>query len=424
MKTRHIYKIKPGMILAGNVHNRDGRLLFSKGQVLSEKELKILKMWGVTEAKVKDTEAGVLNETEPASSVAQVSDIDPDIVSELDRHLEDHFQRNDLASEPASTAFTLCRNRLLDQYRQDPDLIKRIRTAHALDNPGSGIPSSITPVKDIRTLFEQHIELPALPTIFSEINDAVHNPSCSGKDIADIVSKDTSLSAKLLKIINSAYYGPKQKIESLAYAAIALGTHQISSLALGISVINYFSGIPNQHVSMKSFWKHSIACAISARTLAGHISGLNPERVFIGGILHDIGRLLLLKYFPDQSSWLMTTSRKKEKALYMTEPLVFGVSHAELGSLVAETWGISDRITELIRDHHGPFDSQDHKETLLIHVSDWLTHAMDIGASGEHRVPALQPGAWNQLGVSTGILDAVIQQIDRQVNETIQFFYE
>lgn len=403
------------MVLAGDVHNRDGRLLFSKGRCLADKDLKILKMWGITEAAVS---------LAPAEENAVHLPVDDSVLKKISDHLSARFNRNDLSHPATATVLTLCTRRLADRYQKDPDTTEKMLRSFPAKETGPPVPETITPVKNLERLFRENIELPALPTIFNEINEAVNNPSCSGKDIADIVSKDTSLSAKLLKIINSAYYGIKQKVESLSYAAVALGTSQISSLALGITVVNYFKGIPNQCISMKMFWEHSISCAIAAKTLSAYVRDANLERVFIGGLLHDIGRLILLKYYPEQSAWLMAVSRKKSRSMVEAEPMVFSLSHAELGGLIVRSWNFSDQIAGLIQNHHGPFTGENVKEVALIHFSDWLVHALEIGSSGEQYVPKLDPAAWDTLGISKNVLEQTIQQIDRQVSETIRFFYE
>ncbi len=403
------------MILAEDVFNRDGRLLFSKDRQLSEKDLKILKMWGVTQAAVHDG---------PAGETLNNGNVDTAVAKELSSYLARRFLRNDKTHPLVKTVFLLCRSRLIQHVTDNPAMLDQIRSPKPRMTPESLITTTITPVKDLNSLFQNTIDLPALPTIFSEISDAVQNPGCSAKDIADIVSKDTSLSAKLLQIVNSAYYGSPNKIESLPYAAVALGTNQIKSLAIGISVINYFKGIPNQCLSMQSFWKHSVACAITARTLGSQIKGIDTERIFLGGLLHDIGRLILLNHFPEASSWMLDYAVAKKQSLYKIEPEVFSLTHAELGSLIARSWHFSDNLTTLIQDHHGPFDATVNKESALIHVADWLIHALEIGSSGQYLVPELSISAWDSLELSRSTLAPAIKQIDRQVNETIQFFYE
>jgi len=282
----------------------------------------------------------------------------------------------------------------------------------------------IRPVKDIHHLLNDRLKLPALPTIFSEINEAIQNPRCSGKDIADIVSKDPSLSATLLKIVNSAYFGFSEKVESLKFAAMALGTRQVGSLALGITVVNYFKGISDKRINMQSFWRHSIACAITAKTLAAHVNEVVSERVFIGGLLHDIGRLVLLTAFPDEYNLVLSKSQVPGLFLYQVEPIHFGYTHARFGGMLAETWNFSDGISQLILHHHDDFTSIPPLEIAVVYFSNWLVSAVGIGFSGENELPSLNMKAWKALMIPKSLLESIIKQVDRQVVETVKFFNE
>ncbi len=400
------------MILAENIINRDGRLLFGKGFKLTEKEIRILKMWGIIEAKIQSV---------PSSGTGEKDGEKATDMAKIEAFLSPRFKHNPLDHPAVSTVYNLCVERYKTDFQEDDPLWD---TAGPVTKTAAPKKKAIKPIKNLKKFFKEGIELPALPTVFSEINDAIKNPRCSGKDIADIVSKDTSLTAKLLKIVNSAAFGMTKKVESLSYVAMALGTKQISSLALGITVINYFKGIPTKYINMQEFWKHSVACAIAARTLATHVEGVNQDRVFIGALLHDIGRLILLKYYPDESTWLLQYCENKKELLYKAEPAVFGLTHAALGGLLAETWHFSDKIADLILQHHGEFTEPPKKEIAVVHFSNCLVHALGIGASGEQSIPKLENKAWEVMDISEGILEQIIKQIDRQIVEAVKFFYE
>jgi HD-like signal output (HDOD) protein len=128
--------------------------------------------------------------------------------------------------------------------------------------------------------------------IFTRIDEAVNNPRSSLADIGRIISEDSSLTARLLKIVNSAFYSFPSKIETISRAVTVVGTQQLRDLALATSVMKLFQGIPPDLISMEAFWKHSIACGVAAR-VRGSKREANIERFFVAGILHDIGRLIL-----------------------------------------------------------------------------------------------------------------------------------
>lgn len=405
METISVFKAIPGMVLGREVVNRDGRHLFDKGRTLSAKEIRILKMWGILEITVEPSAGDDRQE--------------PEAESEVDGFLKHHFRGNDLKNPIIQSVVDACRHR----FETDASEFKSCLESRKAAMPVSGSPKKLTR-GDLESLLGDNMKLPSLPTIFSEINAASLNPKFTGKDIAGIVSKDPSLSATLLRIINSAYYGFSKPVESLAYAAMALGSSQVCSLALGITVINHFKGMPEGLINMESFWRHSIACGITARTLATHIKSVNGERVFIGGLLHDIGRLIYFNTYPDESAACVAQAAKLKLMLYQVEPRFFSMDHAEFGGLLAEKWQFSKEISRLIQHHHDAFKTLPPKEIAVVYFANWLVNAMGIGSSGDVALPRLNPLAWKALGIPQSALAHVIRQVDRQILEAIQFFYE
>ena len=145
-------------------------------------------------------------------------------------------------------------------------------------------------------------EVSSLPELYSKLDEAINAPNSSFSMISDIISEDTGLTARLLRISNSALYGFPSKIETVQRAMSIIGTKQIRELVLATSVINVFKSMSNDMVSMESFWRHSIACGIAARLLATIRREHNVERFFVLGLLHDVGRLLMFAKAPQESA--------------------------------------------------------------------------------------------------------------------------
>jgi len=407
MKRINTNTASPGIILGDDVVSGEGRLLFQKNLKLTQKEIRTLKMWGIPEITIVSE-----SKNEPLAE-AGLKD------NRAQQFLDYWFRHNDAENPVIEVLHNICLDRLGKNLFEISSLFGKKSVGKVLPDQ-----KKIVAVKDIRRLLKDRLKLPALPSIFAEINDAIQKPSCSGKDIAAIVSKDPSLSATLLKIVNSAYYGFREKVESLQFAAMALGTHQVGSLALGITVVNFFKGITDKHINMQSFWRHSIACAITAKTLATHIRGVEPERVFIGGLLHDIGRLVFLSSFPDDYNLLLSKTQSPGEFLFQLEPMFFGCNHAGFGSMLAETWNFSDGIMKLIHHHHDEFNTPPPVEIAIVYFSNWLVNATGFGFSGEKELPALNMNAWKALSIPQSLLDSIIKQVDRQIVETVKFFYE
>lgn len=410
MKRISVDIISPGMVLAQDVTNREGRRLLPSDLTLTQKEIRILKMWGVPEVIVTDG-AAERRIDEPERN--------PEELKKATRFLQGWFEKNNLRNPVIKTVYDIC----LDRYIKN-----EFHPCYVFDEEKDtkkvSAPVSIKSVDEIQALLNDDLKLPSLPTIFSEINEAVKNPKCSGKDIAGIVSKDPSLSATLLRIVNSAYYGLSERVESLNYAAMVLGTHQVSALALGITVINHFKGIENPNAHMESFWRHSVGTAIAAKTLASQVKGVSAERVFIGGMLHDIGWLVFLYTCPDECNLVFNKAQVLGLNLFQVEQKYFGINHAAFGSKMAEKWNFPEKLAKLIHHHHDRFKTIPEKEVALVYFANWLVDSIGIGFSGEKMMPALSMAAWKTLELPKSVLNSTVKQIDRQIAETIKFFYE
>ncbi len=153
----------------------------------------------------------------------------------------------------------------------------------------------------LKKLKKKNIILPELPSLASELNEVIKDPMSSAEHIARVVSRSPSLTAVLLKIVNSSFYSLPSKISTVSHAVSLIGTQEISVLALGISVLSVFKNIPEETIDMHSFIRHSLVCGLLSRVFAAHKNVPQTEQLFVSGLLHDLGRLILYNYFPDES---------------------------------------------------------------------------------------------------------------------------
>ena len=260
----------------------------------------------------------------------------------------------------------------------------------------------------------------SLPEIFVMINEVVTDPTSSFSDIAQVVNLDTALSARLLKIVNSSFYSFPSNIETVTHAIAVIGTEQLHNLALATTIIANFKGIPEKTLNMNLFWRHSMGVAIIARNLAIHCRESNPERFYLAGILHDIGRLIILENLPDESREIMARRNENGGILWKIEREVLGFDHGEVGAALSRNWNLPLSLEEIIGNHHNPGLSQRYPlETTIIHLADIIAKAMQLGSSGDAHIPPLDEEAWEQLELPTGIFSAIWNQTETQFNETI-----
>jgi HD-like signal output (HDOD) protein len=416
MGTIAVGQIEPGMMLASDLKDRNGRFLLSKGVELSTKHLKVIKTWGVVEADIEGLTAKDVDEK-------QTAHIDPNIL-EAAKKIEQHrFIHNDLENEAIQYLFNICvlrRARKLDAIKNTTNIENLIPKFSGIRRPSSE--ENTAPGPDPKDLLKRTIKLPSLPTIFNKINEAINDPRCSATQIAGIISKDASLAARLLRIVNSAFYSFPSKIDTISRAVAIIGTKQLSTLSLGTCALVIFKDVPSDLIDMKSFWKHSIACGVIARILSSYKKGIITERFFLGGLLHDIGKLIQFTCIPDLSRNALRAAKETGTLLYEAEEAHMGFNHTRIGGMLMKAWKLPTVLETAVRDHHNDRQGPVRLDTAVIHVADLITNALEIGSSGERLVPPLYSKAWEELKLTTGIFDATIEQAEHQIQETTQIF--
>lgn len=273
-----------------------------------------------------------------------------------------------------------------------------------------------------RSLVKNIRGLASLPAVFTRLNEAV-NGNNSMDQIALIIEEDTNLTARLLKLVNSSFYGFPSKIDTVSRAITLIGTREVRDLALATYVMSLFKNIPRDLVSMESFWRHSIACGIAARSLAALRHVEQPETCFVAGLLHDIGRLVIYLNIPDQGRKTLLQAESRHQLLYMTEREVIGFDHASIGGALLREWKLPVSLIEAAMFHHDPVKAlREPMPAATVHVADIIVHSMRLGSSGGVFVPPLAAAAWERLGLSSGVLPSIIRQVEDRYATMVQLF--
>jgi len=276
---------------------------------------------------------------------------------------------------------------------------------------------SLTPIE----LVKRSIKISSLPEVYFKINDVLNDPQSSFADIAEVIGNDVSLSARLMKIVNSAFYGYPAKIDTIEHAVSIIGTWQLRDLALSTTILSSFKGVPEKHISMNSFWRHSITCGIAARLIAIQNTDPNPERHFLGGVLHDIGRLILLENLPQQGKTIMERFAKENIELYQLEREVLGFDHSDIGEALLGHWNLPDNLKEVIAYHHNPNEAPNFSyEASIIHLADNAAKCMQSNSSFDNLIANLKPGTWEKVGLKESFLPLLWRRIDSQYSPTIE----
>jgi HD-like signal output (HDOD) protein len=226
--------------------------------------------------------------------------------------------------------------------------------------------------------------LPTLPVIINNIIVTAKSDKSSANDLARIISNDQALSARVLKIANSPYYGLPKKIDSITRAIVVIGFREIVSIALGSGIFKTFSSNKNDALlDMNDLWKHSIGVGFASRLIEQKTGVEAQESTMLMGLLHDIGKIVFLIYFPEEYAEVLEKQRAKRVSLHIVEKELLEIDHAEMAYLLMKQWNFPDSISLPIRSYHNlaecPVEYMN--RGMIIHVGDYVCHRAEIGHS-------------------------------------------
>lgn len=278
-----------------------------------------------------------------------------------------------------------------------------------------------------KNLVDKVKELGTLPTVYTKVNELVNDPNCPASKLGDAISNDQVITSMILKLVNSALYGFPNYIDTVTKAVTIIGFKQTRDLVLASSVIDMFnSAKASEFIDLKGFWKHSIASALAAKSIAGHMSKSDPEAMFTAGLLHDIGRLIILEFTGTVPLVpLIQKCREREILVYKNERKVFGFTHMDVADALFYKWNLPPVLKEAAVFHHSPIMAPRFKEeACCIHVADVIAHALQLGNSSDHFVPQIHEAAWETLGINLDKLPDVFRQVKSQYPDLIKIFFK
>lgn len=243
-------------------------------------------------------------------------------------------------------------------------------------------------------------DLPTLPVVASEIMALLEDENSSVMDVARVMYKDPVMTAKVLKLANSAFFGLRRHVESLNQALVVLGMNQIFNLVISISVVKTFDSMElGDDFDLDAFWEHSMGTGEISRVIATKLGFRFEGAEFTSGLLHDIGKVILDQYFHDDFMTALKRSHDEQISLYIAERDIWGVDHAELGAWLGEQWRLPVRIIDVIRDHHKTeSDSNDPSLVAVVRLANTFAKISEIGFSGDRVVFNVQDDpAWDIL---------------------------
>jgi putative nucleotidyltransferase with HDIG domain len=280
-------------------------------------------------------------------------------------------------------------------------------------------------LSEIKKKIKSVSNLPSLPMVVSTIVQLVKNPKTSADEITRVIKTDPSLTAKIFKLVNSAYYGFPREIKTLSSAIMILGFNDVKNLAMSATVFEIFSD-DNQNItfSRQKLWQHSVAVAVTSRMLAERSKYREPEEVFIAGLLHDIGKIIIDLIWHDLFIQVLDKVSKEKSFFKSAEMAVLGITHAEIGMLLCEHWNMPQALCQAINFHHSPerAPADIFPVTAFIHAADVFTRIKKIGSGGDMVIPSLKKEVWYFLNLKPDQLPVLYEQIAEEVKKAESFF--
>jgi putative nucleotidyltransferase with HDIG domain len=262
------------------------------------------------------------------------------------------------------------------------------------------------------------------PPVYRKLHQAMQDSGTSFDDFSNIINADPNLSARLLRIANSPFYGLDSKVETIVHALGIVGIDQLTELALATILINRFEGIDKDLVNMQSFWMHSIGCGLAALILAKKMGEQHVGPFYTASMLHDIGSLMLYKKFPEKAREILTRCKSEGLSLSTVEQEVLGFTHADVGAAVFTQWGLPKNLIAAVQYHHHPSEAKEHPLfPAIVHLADIITYEMDLGTGGEPTIPALDFATIQRTGLTRSFLTDIQDSVRDQVDEAVSIFY-
>ena len=264
----------------------------------------------------------------------------------------------------------------------------------------------------------------SLPEVYYRLRGVLDNPDYSMADVVAVISSDPGMTARLLKLVNSAFYGFKAEIHTVSHAIGIIGTQQLQDLVLATSVTKTFEGISSELMNMGTFWHSSVYCGVVARLLATRCDIFDSEKLFVIGLLSDIGHLVMYQQLPELSQQAIEKAREEGVALYKVEREIFGFDYAQAGGELTQQWHLPRIMQDAIKYHPTPTESEDHALLAsIVHVAREFSLADQANTNVEIQDLQVRSEVWELLGLTPDECATLREGVEEQVREITNLLF-
>ncbi len=259
--------------------------------------------------------------------------------------------------------------------------------------------------------------LSALPDLVAKLVSMLDSPDVSGRDLSEAISHDVAISTRLLKIVNSPFYGFNGSIKNISHAIVVLGFNTVKGIILSFSAVDLIKALQDtEFFSKREFWRHCVGCGIASREIAKLIGIADDERFFTAGLLHDVGKMIMWNLAPEEFLGLVKYAKDNNLYFYEAEYEREVVHHTEIAKKLFRRWNMPGSLVEVVSLHHEPEKAEFIEDVRIIRLADQMARNMQIGDPGDNKCPDEGALEYEILGMSLeqlqGIMPIIYQRLD------------
>ncbi|MDR3011986.1 MAG: HDOD domain-containing protein [Chitinispirillales bacterium] len=259
------------------------------------------------------------------------------------------------------------------------------------------------------------------PAMVAKITQMLQNPATNASELGEFIKSDPMLASTVLRLVNSAFYGLPGRVGSINHALVLLGFSTVKNIVLSASMLEMFKvDTGSSKFCATELYKHSLACGVIAQYLAQTTGYEQKEECFVAGLVHDIGKMIILQVLPEEFKHVIECADKTKILFYDSERKLLSVSHQEVGGMLVEQWHLPPQIQDAVSSHHNP--SPDSKLTAIVHCADVFARVLGYGNGGDDKIPEISDIAWNMLKLGNVNLANMFDDIEKEWQKANAYF--
>lgn len=266
-------------------------------------------------------------------------------------------------------------------------------------------------------------KMPAFPKSVQEVMRLTADINCSPKDLVDVIKNDPIFTLKILRVVNSPFVGLSKEITSIHQASVYLGVNTLKNMAIGLASVGALPRANKANFDMDLFWLHSLAVATVTKRLAEFLNIPRNESVdyFSAGLLHDIGKAVFALYMPEEFKTALAGAKEQERPLYELEQEIAGVTHADIGAVLAKKWDLPESLKKSIAMHHSIAEAEDLAIVDCLFAADQACKALQFGEAGEHLVAPLPQRVKDRINMDFDMLLNSLRDMEKEIDKARVF---